>query len=341
MSGAAPLRFLGLVLGGWVAARAALLAPGLWPAMATAPAPKITPRFLDSAAASPAYPHRPDALMRVEPAKPASAESTLIKLAGAVEERSEAARPTDFAGLVSPVLSSIAAVERPRPGEASASPLPLPNIAAPPLGLPGRWSVSAWTLVRRGEGRQLAPGGTLGGSQAGARMTYRLRDRLFLSGRFYTPLNDSAGAEAALGVEWQPLRTLPVRLLAERRQAVGRDGRSAFALLAHGGVSEQPLVGPVMLDAYVQAGMVGLKSRDGFADGAARLAVPVAGDVSVGLGAWGAVQPGVSRLDVGPHASYRLPAFGDRIRVSAEWRVRVAGDARPGSGPALTLSTDF
>jgi hypothetical protein len=168
-----------------------------------------------------------------------------------------------------------------------------------------------------------------------------MRERLFLSGRFYSPLSDAEGAEAALGVEWQPVRTVPVRLLAERRQAVGRDGRSAFALLAHGGVSEQPLVGAVTLDAYVQAGLVGLKSRDGFADGAVRLAAPVAGDVSVGIGVWGAVQPGVSRVDLGPNLSYRLPAFGDRIRVSADWRVRVAGDARPGSGPALTLSTDF
>jgi hypothetical protein len=207
--------------------------------------------------------------------------------------------------------------------------------------LPSRWSISAWALVRRGEGRQLAPGGTLGGSQAGARITYALRDGLLLAGRFYSPLNDMQGAEAAIGVEVQPIRALPVRLLAERRQAIGREARSAFALLAHGGVGDQPVIGPMTLDAYAQAGIVGTRSRDGFADGALRLSVPVAADVGVGLGAWGAVQPGVSRLDVGPQASYRLPALGGGVRISAEWRMRVAGDAAPGSGPALTLSTDF
>jgi hypothetical protein len=132
-----------------------------------------------------------------------------------------------------------------------------------------------------------------------------------------------------------------VRLLAERRQAIGQDGRSAFALLAHGGVSDRPLVGPVTLDAYGQAGMVGLSSRDAFADGAVRLGLPVAEGFSLGIGAWGAAQPGTSRLDAGPQASYRLPGFGANMRLSAEWRVRVAGDAVPGSGPALTLSADF
>lgn len=205
---------------------------------------------------------------------------------------------------------------------------------------PSRWSISAWALVRNGDGPQLAPGGTLGGSQAGARITYRLRERLLLSGRVSTPLA-RAGAEAALGIEWQPLRAVPVRLLAERRQAVGRDGRSAFALLAHGGISDRPIVGPVLLDAYAQAGLVGGRSRDAFIDGAARLGVPVADGLSLGVGAWGAAQPGASRLDLGPQLSWRLPALGKKVRIAADWRVRIVGDARPGSGPALTLSTDF
>lgn len=216
-----------------------------------------------------------------------------------------------------------------------------PGGSAPIASMPGRWSISAWALVRRGEGRQLAAGGLLGGSQMGIRATYRLRHGLAFSGRLYAPLNGPDGAEAAAGVEWQPLRAIPVRVLAERRQAIGRTGRSAFALLAHGGVSDQPVIGPVMLDAYAQAGVVGLKSRDAFFDGAVRMGIPLSEDLSVGLGAWGAAQPGVSRLDIGPQASYRLPALGEKLRVSAEWRVRVAGDARPGSGPALTLSTNF
>ena len=217
----------------------------------------------------------------------------------------------------------------------------LPRSVAHRTSFPSRWSISAWALVRSGDGPQLAPGGTLGGSQTGARITYRLRERLLLSGRASTPLARAAGAEAALGIEWQPLGAVPVRLLAERRQAIARDGRSAFALLAHGGVSDRPIVGPVLLDAYAQAGLVGVRSRDAFIDGAARLGVPVADGLSLGVGAWGAAQPGASRLDLGPQLSWRLPVLGDTVRVAADWRVRIVGDARPSSGPALTLSTDF
>ena len=82
-------------------------------------------------------------------------------------------------------------------------------------------------------------------------------------------------------------------------------------------------------------------TREAFVDGAARLGVPIARDLSIGVGAWGAAQPGAARIDVGPQMSYRLPAFGETVRLAADWRIRIAGDARPVSGPALTLSTDF
>jgi hypothetical protein len=200
-------------------------------------------------------------------------------------------------------------------------------------------SASGWMLLRRGSGAQLAPGGTLGGSQAGARLSYRVTERLALSGRLYSPVGDGDGAEAALGLEWQPIRGVPVRLLAERRQAIGRDGRSAFSLTAHGGISGSKVAGPFRLDAYVQAGIVGLRSRDLFVDGSARLGMPISSDLSLAASAWGAAQPGAARFDVGPEATLTIPVAG--LRVSASYRLRVAGDARPGSGPALTLSTEF
>lgn len=336
MSGAAPLRFLGIVLGGWVAVRAAFLAPAWWASEGAAPslAETAAPRANLSADPPPAY-RRP-----VETVSIPREQVKHVAASAAVPKRFQLAMAR------APAPPPIASVQRPpqifvepRAVAAASAPVPLPP--APRLAVPSRWSVSAWALVRQGEGGQLAPGGTLGGSQAGARITYRLRDRLFISGRFYAPLNEPDGAEGALGIEWQPLRSVPVRLLAERRQAIGGGGRSAFALLAHGGLSERPVLGPVTLDAYAQAGVVGTKSRDAFADGAVRLSVPVGKGISIGAAAWGAVQPGVSRLDLGPQASYRLPALGGNLRVAAEWRVRVAGDARPGSGPALTLSTDF
>lgn len=160
-----------------------------------------------------------------------------------------------------------------------------------------------------------------------------------LSGRAYLPLRQASGAEAAIGLDWQPAPRLPIHLLAERRQALGEKGRSAFSLTVHGGASAQlPL--DVRLDGYAQAGVVGTRSRDLFVDGAVQLRRPL-GPVEIGAGAWGAAQPGAERLDIGPHVSLRLPIERANLRLSADWRFRVAGDAAPGSGPALTLGADF
>jgi hypothetical protein len=179
----------------------------------------------------------------------------------------------------------------------------------------------------------------LGGSQAGARLRYQVKPALSLTVRLSTPLRRTQGAEAALGLEWQPARALPLRLLAERRQAIGREGRNAFAATLHGGVSERPLPLGLRLDAYAQAGAVGLRSRDLFAEGTARIGIPLGSRAGLGAAAWGATQPGARRLDLGPSASFRLPAV--RATLFADWRFRLAGNARPGSGPALTLWTDF
>ena len=60
--------------------------------------------------------------------------------------------------------------------------------------------------------------------------------------------------------------------------------------------------------------------------------------ISAGLGVWGGMQPGVSRLDVGPRVSLKVR---DNMRVHFDWRQRVAGNAQPGSGGAVTLAGDF
>jgi hypothetical protein len=180
----------------------------------------------------------------------------------------------------------------------------------------------------------------LGGSQAGGRVAYRLNGEparpLSASFRAYVPLGRLVGAEAAAGLDWKPLAKLPVHLLVERRQALGEEGRSAFAAALYGGVSDLG-AGPISIDAYGQAGVVGARSRDLFADGSAKLSLRVAG-AKVGAGVWAAVQPGVSRVDIGPQASVRLSG---EMTLAVDWRLRLAGEAAPGSGPAITLSTDF
>ena len=204
-----------------------------------------------------------------------------------------------------------------------------------------RLQLSAWALYRGSPGTgTLASGGTLGGSQAGARLTYALDPRFALSLRSSSPLGGTRGGEAAAGVRVTPFLAIPLAVTAERRQAIGRlsTGRSDFALFAEGGLYQRPVGWNVMLDGYAQAGVVGIKERDFFADGGFTLTRPLFGRFALGIGAWGGYQPGLYRIDAGPRVSYRVRP---NVSLSLDWRQRLAGAAEPSSGPALTLGADF
>jgi len=217
-----------------------------------------------------------------------------------------------------------------KPSVAAQSPVP------PKLD---RLQLSSWALLRgRTSGPTLASGGTLGGSQAGARLTYAFDRQLAAQLRTSSPVGGGRGVEVALGARYQPLRSIPVWVNAERRQAVGDYGRSAFALFAEGGLYQQPLPWRLQLDAYLQGGIVGINSRDLFVDGAFTMTRPLFRNYSAGVGVWGGAQPGAYRVDVGPRLSMKVRS---NIRVHADWRQRLAGKSDPGSGPALTLAADF
>lgn len=359
-----PLRFLLAVVGGWACARAAVLAP--WPRqhepprIAAVPAQQRhspAPGLVPAPAAAQAEPREyvigapaarsPNAHLLASPLRRAA-----LKFRG---EHGTTLALTPVQGAVTALVQLPA--HTPVQTELEVGGIPSPFGGVPnqrPLAMPrtaGRWSFSAWALARPGGSPglpengapPLASAGTLGASQAGARLTYRVAgpptEGVSLTARLTSPARSLSGTEAALGVEWQPSRRLPLRIAAERRQAVGSDGRSAFALLAHGGLGDLPVAAGFRLDAYGQAGIVGARARDLFADGAARLTRPLDRKkrLAVGAGAWAAAQPGVSRVDVGPTATLRLPGAS----LSLDWRARVSGNARPASGPALTLSTGF
>ncbi len=332
---APPLRFLIIVVGGWTCARLAVLAPywGLEQGSAE-------PRERSRIAAAPVA----QAAARAESEEPYVAPG-LLPFSGAAKSvrfGSLAARNAPpFTALPFVAVAEAARVRPPLVTVPVASLPSAPVALTPPLGA-SRWSASAWLFVRHDGAAVLAPGGTLGGTQAGLRILYRLNDDsgrpLALSARLYTPRR-AAGTEGALGLDWQPSPSLPAHLLVERRQAIGNEGRSAFSLTLYGGRSFVLPQG-LRLDAYGQAGMVGLRRRDLFVDGEARLSRPI-GPVEVGGGAWGAAQPGAERLDVGPQLSVRLPVDRATLRLSADWRFRIAGDAAPDSGPTLTLSAGF
>jgi hypothetical protein len=220
---------------------------------------------------------------------------------------------------------------------------------APPGGRPGRWSGAAWMLWRPDGANGLARAPLLGGSQAGGRIDYRLTSgragQLSLYGRVGSALAGLSSEEGALGIAFRPGR-LPISLLAERRQRLGQGGRNGFALLAAGGIGPREVVRRIETEGYAQAGMVGLPGLDGFADGKMSVGyrlLPSNQRRSLTLGASlsGSIQPGASRLDVGPELRLRLPLGPASVRLSTEWRQRIAGNARPASGPAVTLAADF
>ena len=220
----------------------------------------------------------------------------------------------------------------------------LPAAPPPPPKL-DRLQLSSWALLRNGLGNPaLASGATLGGSQVGARLIYRFTPKIAASLRFSSSAGGVRDAEAAAGARWQPFASVPVALNVERREALGRwGGRSAFAAYLEGGLYQKPIALGFNLDAYAQSGIVGVNSRDWFADGSIALTRPIWRGLSGGVGLWAGGQSNdpngaLYRLDGGPRLSL---AVRRNLRVHADYRQRIAGDALPLSGPALTIAGDF
>jgi hypothetical protein len=213
------------------------------------------------------------------------------------------------------------------------------------------WSLGSWAYLRSGSGRApqggIAAASQLGGSQAGARLAYGFGEsgRLRAYGRVTLALAQVRQRELALGFAYAPIAHLPVDVAVEQRVAAGSEGRTALAAMVVGGVGDVALPARFRLEAYGQAGIVGARRRDGFADAAVVVDREVArtpgSSLHVGALAAGSVQPGAARVDVGPRVTLRLPEVGEGSRVALDWRQRVAGDARPDSGLALTLAADF
>jgi hypothetical protein len=202
-----------------------------------------------------------------------------------------------------------------------------------------RLSLTGWATMRNKAGPDsLSRAGTLGGSEAGSRLMWRFTPKLAATLRASAPINSQRGAEAALGMRYQPFGQWPVAVTLERRHSFRDYGQSAFALFAEGGIYGRPMPWQSSLDGYFQAGVVDFNNPDWFADGQAAVTRPVWRNLSAGVGAWAAAQPGLNRVDVGPRLSLRL---GRGMRAHVDYRLNVAGNAQPGSGTVATLAGDF
>lgn len=352
-----PLRFLAAVLGGWIAMRAWML----WPVTMPPPAMRETHAVATSAATpalalvfetAPTVGRSRGAAWRAHflPPRP---DAPAMAMAMAMRARPRSPRPAPSPA-PSPSLSHGATAGERRPARTTADPyyqLALAGLVrygvAPPEPAPGGWRVSLWVVARGGGGATLATP-QLGGSQMGVRVARPIagNGRIAAVTRLaFAP--ETGTTEAAAGIEWRPGGGA-VALVAEQRIALARS-RGGSALGIVGGVADRPLPAGFRLDGYGQAGVIvredGSGDVDGYADGALHVIQPVAraGDATLhmGIGAWGAAQRGAARLDVGPAAAIVLPVARRPVRLALEWRQRVAGNARPASGPALSLGTDF
>jgi hypothetical protein len=220
------------------------------------------------------------------------------------------------------------------------------------------WQVYTYSFWRFAKSNQasLAAAGQYGGSQTGVVVTHRLRSlgagELSLFGRAVISPGISQSQEFAAGLSMQLSRKLPVRLIAEHR--LRSDARDVSAFYMTGSLEGQRLLGKLMLSGFGQAGVVhdagAIDGKiTGFLDAGIRAeqkllnAKPL--QLSIGAGAWAGGQrgkyAGSQRLDIGPTIRLDTDFSGQPVRLHADWRFRIAGNAEPGSGPALTLSTGF
>ena len=86
---------------------------------------------------------------------------------------------------------------------------------------------------------------------------------------------------------------------------------------------------------------IGADPSDGFAALSRQVARRGKARLDVGIGTWGGAQRGAARLDVGPSLGLVVPVANHNLRLTADWRQRIAGNARPDSGPALSIGTNF
>ncbi|SIN59476.1 hypothetical protein SAMN02745824_0006 [Parasphingorhabdus marina DSM 22363] len=221
-----------------------------------------------------------------------------------------------------------------------------------------RFTGYAWILLRQGSSRSLSavpvlPGGLSGGqygaSQAGIQFAYRITgdDQRHIAGtlRASTALENDGGEELAIGGRIRPIARVPLAIHAEQRFDLKSADMRGTAIFLAGGTGPHPLPAGLAVESWGQGGYVFGHGETWFFDGSASLSREIARSKSavltIGPGLWAGGQKGATRVDAGPRASLLAPLGDGHARLDFDWRQRVAGNARPGSGLTLTLSTGF
>ena len=214
------------------------------------------------------------------------------------------------------------------------------------------FSFSSWLFLRAGREDYAGNGASpfYGRSQVGAIANYRLSSSSAAEPAAYlradAALVSRGERQLAAGLSLRPISSLPVRVHVEAR-ATQQSGRTELrpSAFVTAGTDAAPLPAGFAARSYIQAGYVGGRFSSAFADGQLVATREVArfdlGALRAGVGAWGGAQRGAHRLDIGPSLNLSVQFGETPASVSLDYRVRVAGDAAPGSGAALTLSRVF
>ena len=220
-----------------------------------------------------------------------------------------------------------------------------------------RWAFDQWLLMRTGSGvAATAPGAaSYGANQAGAIARFRLgsgkphdsfgyvRTSLAIN----SPGNDR---ELALGIGLRPMQRVPLRVMAEVRvfDSNNSEVRLRPVVTVVTELPWQNLPAGFRAEVYGQAGYAGGVGPTAFFDAQALIDRSISEDagmrreVRLGAGVWAGGQKGAVRLDVGPRVTLPINlGEGAASRIALDWRLRVAGNANPGSGPALTIASSF
>ncbi|MEL6875634.1 MAG: hypothetical protein AAGM33_09160 [Pseudomonadota bacterium] len=220
------------------------------------------------------------------------------------------------------------------------------------------WSGYAWILARQGSAgfsptAPVRPGGLsgaqYGASQAGLQIAYRISGdhnrQIAATARASTALETGGDEELALGGRIKPIAWLPLAVHAEQRFDLKSADPRGTAIFLAGGTGPHPLPAGFAVESWGQGGYIFGARETWFYDGSVSLRREIAraesGALTVGTSLWAGGQKDATRIDAGPRASFLAPIGEGHARLDLDWRQRVAGNARPGSGLTLTISTGF
>ena len=355
-----PLLVLGVLLLSWVGLRAMLwqepympVVPGL---TALRPQASVRARFVSHRSPQFSQSAAPTALGPVPALRPWRPEPLALRPED-VTASANPAQPVSRQGVAAANqllwMAAMAGLPSPQALLGTGSGMVVPDLARVRAGAERRWSGDGWLMWRKGDahlGNGPAPS-TYGASQGGLVLRYRLVPSSPLQPTLYmrvTGAMDGSGqADSAFGFSARPIAGLPLIAAVEGR--VTRLGNGAArvrpAAMVVTELTPQPMPFAMRAEMYAAAGYVGGPGATAFVDGQLRVDHHVASfgpsEIRAGGGVWGGAQAGVGRLDVGPTATVRVAGDHFAARLGVDWRIRVAGDAAPRSGPAMTLAAGF